>query len=209
MELSLEVKTDKKNITPKDRGVEKIKKKLIVIGIILIILVVGILGVFYSKNSKQKASEQGNHKAISVEETARNVSQIVKDGNFNDCNSIQDAQYKIICINNIARNLANKELDPRWCLELDNEMMLQKDCISKIVYAKTMKEESVDACNLLIQYGYNETDITECQFSFWFNLALVKKDIEVCNNFKVAEDISACKDRVEKTLQYIEENKVK
>lgn len=155
------------------------KTTKIVLIIISVIIVAGIAAAAYFY--KFKKQEVAPVKTETQTSTAEQVAAIVDKGDFSACDLIQDADYKIVCKNNIAENLADKNLDTSWCLKLDDKNFSRENCIQSVVFGKAKKQGDPNTCNEAGALGYKD-DVDKCLTGFWTDKASKESNKELCNN---------------------------
>ncbi len=177
------------------------KKELIIIVLISLFLTF----VFYAyKNTNFEKSKEKTKVQLTVEEELKlqkKLSDIVKQEDFSKCDAISNTSFKTSCINNIALNLAEKNLDISYCDKIDGKLVSKEYCLSKVLYQKSINDKNPFLCEKL----NSENDKKACKTNFYLNFAFVdngewnkcslEKDDNIrniCNSFfyikKIKED---------------------
>jgi len=104
------------------------------------------------------------------------TAEIIKTNNYNECDKIEDAMYKKVCINNIALKLAEETLDISHCQKLDNELIPRDDCERRVVLVKSINDENIGICD----QAQDEKLIKQCKEDFYPTLSIKKSDINIC-----------------------------
>ncbi len=165
----------------------KIKKNTLIlilaaILVVVVIVILALVGVF-EKEDKIPVTEK--------EEVAQEVSEIVDRGDFEACENIEDEEYRVICKNNIAFNLAYENLDPEWCLKLDDERMSREGCVQRIILQEALSKDDEKICQKLTNFEYSNL-IEICVTEFWLEKAAREMDDSLCDNL-TEEGVEYCK----------------
>lgn len=115
------------------------------------------------------------------------ITPLIKAGDMSACQNIQNEMYKKVCINNIALNKAYETKDISYCQYLDNELIPRADCERKIIFEKSITEESITACS----EASDEALRLECENGYYFGLATKNNDPSICTK---AADAGYCTD---------------
>ena len=175
----------------------KLKFILLIFLGVLILFFVGLL-YFYREpvlNFIFKPDGQSNIQTgpLTAEEEIKlqeKAAEIIKTGDFDKCQEIENQIYRTVCINNIALNLAQEKQDISYCQKLDDELVSIAGCERQVLFTKSQDKEDINVCN----ETKNSEIQKECQESFWPSLALNKKDINLCNNITVEQEKNSCRD---------------
>ena len=144
---------------------------MILAAILLLVVLILLAILFKSQNNASLSQEEA---------IAQEVSKIVAKGDFDACNKINNEEYKIICKNNVALELASKELDAKWCLELDDERIGREDCVSSIILQKAVEQDDIDICREAEELGYiNSVEL--CSANFLVTKAIRENKKEYCD----------------------------
>lgn len=136
-----------------------------------------------SKNSSQNSSASGGS---SVKDLKQNVADIIKSENLSQCDGIEDAQYRKVCINNIAQNLAQKNLDVTYCDKLDNENFSVSDCKEAVIDELSIKNKDISICDKL-------ADLSGCRRQYWQIIALKYDNVSLCDQAQDDEQKNLCR----------------
>jgi len=175
----------------------KLKFILLIFLGVLILFFVGLF-YFYREpvlNFIFKPDGQSNIQTgpMTVEEEIKlqeKAAEIIKAGDFNKCQEIENQIYRTVCINNIALNLAQERQDISYCQKLDDELVSIAGCERQVLFTKSQDKEDINVCS----ETKNSEIQKECQKSFWPSLALNKKDIDLCDNIIVEQEKNSCRD---------------
>lgn len=158
------------------------------IGVILIIALIFIglmwLGAKESGDTVKKEFSE-TEKELKLQEQ---VSEIIKTKDFTQCDKINDATNKTVCVNNIALNLAQEKQDVSYCQKIDDKLIPRAECKWQIVSTKALEKENIEVC----KEAQNKEIQTQCAANFYNSLALKKNDIEICNQLKDNEKTDNC-----------------
>lgn len=124
------------------------------------------------------------------------VAAIIARGDLNACNDMKaiigDINYYAVCVNNVAHDLAVKNLDPTYCERLDNQLFDREQCRQEIASRIAAKENNVEGCAALA----DQTARAECEITYWMGRAIKENATKLCNNIATASSQTTCKDRV-------------
>jgi len=170
--------------------------KTVLIIFLVILALVGISSFLFLSGFFEKTSEIekppvviGDKKeevTLSEQELQKKVSDAVKTSDFSSCESITDEFYNIVCINNIALNLAKETGEISHCQKIDGKLMSVTDCEGEVI--SLLSRSSSDACSEL------EGDAKkQCTNNFYSQDALKNGNIEACDNISGKEQIDSCR----------------
>lgn len=166
-------------------GVNGNNKKFVIAGIAIIVFL-AIGAYFFFPNLFFDASVE-----ITVEEELQlqnQVVNIVSALDFSGCDSVENELYRTVCVNNIALQLAEKNLDVSYCQKIDDTLILISDCERKVVFKKSIDTENIAVCGEAQNQSVQET----CKNSFYSNLAKKKDDVSICNQIQDKLGADAC-----------------
>lgn len=168
------------------------KKALFIIFLILI-GAVGLLFYNFSKPIPKKEvainTESSAEGELKLQEQA---AEIIKSKDFFKCNEISNPTYRVVCINNIALNLAQETGDLSHCEKIDNKLIPQEDCERQIIFTKSVEKEDIRVCG----ETKNEALKKECEAGLWQSLAFKKEDSKLCENISTEYDQNYCYDNL-------------
>jgi hypothetical protein len=171
------------------------KIKYVAAVVALTILIIALACFIYSHcrtlNPKQPIQAVSKEKKTSINEEKtldQRVADIIKTGNLDLCQKIEDQTFKTVCTNNIAFNLAKEKDDPSYCQKLDNNLMSVADCEREVVANKALGEGNISIC----EQASDESVKDQCKNSFYWKLALTKDDINICNQIQQKDQLEYC-----------------
>ena len=127
-------------------------------------------------NSEENQKETKNEKVAEELKLQEQTAEIIKTNNYNECDKIEDAMYKKVCINNIALKLAEETLDISHCQKLDNELVPRDDCERNVIASKSIKNDDISAC----LETKNQELQAQCQDNYYIQFSQKKDDIGIC-----------------------------
>ena len=165
--------------------------KIKIIILIVILFFVFLAVYFYYQPFQQQEITKSEKPEVKTEfQLQEQAGAIIKTKDFQGCDEIKDETYKTVCVNNIASNLANENLDISYCQKIDDKLVPIKDCEAQVIFKKSLDKESVDICQ---ETKYQELQ-KQCQESFWLTSAARKEKPELCDNIQVIEGREFCRD---------------
>jgi len=139
-------------------------------------------------NSEENQKETKNEKVAEELKLQEQTAEIIKTNNYNECDKIEDAMYKKVCINNIALKLAEETLDISHCQKLDNELVPRDDCERNVIASKSIKNDDISAC----LETKNQELQAQCQDNYYIQLSQKKDDIGICEQASAKEIKDLC-----------------
>ncbi|KKU49290.1 hypothetical protein A3H10_01740 [Candidatus Uhrbacteria bacterium RIFCSPLOWO2_12_FULL_46_10] len=123
------------------------------------------------------------------------VAETITGGDLAACDAyanlvIDGANYRIVCRNNIALNLAMQNLDPAYCQQLDGVLMNRLDCTEKVFNAVASNASEISACNSLQQNDL----VDRCKNLFLIKEARRRGDPLVCSVITNEPNRTVCRD---------------
>lgn len=119
---------------------------------------------------------------------------IIRGGDIRACDQLDQVfdgvNYRTVCRNNIALNLAKEKGDVRYCNDIDNVLVSTADCERQVLYVVSIDRESIDACDAA---SIPEVR-AQCRDAFFLALALKKKDASICNRAETQQAKMSCSD---------------
>jgi len=174
---------------------ENNKFKITIYFLVVIIFIIGsYFGFQYLLNPRNKIEDKNIVQETNKEPEKTELywqekaDEMIKTSDFGKCEEIEDELYKKVCVNNIALNLANEELDIGYCQKLDNELVSIADCVNQVIFAKSMDKEDIEVCG----ETNNQELQKNCEDSFWLSLAIKKEDISLCENKAGEKEQNIC-----------------
>ena len=92
------------------------------------------------------------------------------------CQSIDSEELAVVCVNNIAYDLAIKNSDIKWCSYLDDEMLRVDDCEREILLNNALEQLDTSVCEM----ASSESVRDDCTTAVLYQKALSEMDKEVC-----------------------------
>jgi len=139
-------------------------------------------------NSEENQKETKNEKVAEELKLQEQTAEIIKTNNYNECDKIEDAMYKKVCINNIALKLAEETLDISHCQKLDNELVPRDDCERNVIASKSIKNDDISAC----LETKNQELQAQCQDNYYIQFSQKKDDIGICEQASAKEIKDLC-----------------
>jgi hypothetical protein len=160
---------------------KKLNKNYIIIAILAVIIIGGWL--LFSNKTQPLTVEQ----ELSLQEQA---GAIIDTGDIKACDQIDNDMYKSVCRNNIALELAQKNLDISQCKSIENETT-RESCISEIASKNAIQNKSVEEC-LSIK---NEVSRSQCTEQYYMNIGANKSEgNNRCDDIADAAGKTLCQD---------------
>lgn len=163
----------------------------------IFVIAFGILKIYEFSTSRknvaqQKAAVPGVLPQNSELQLQGQTEQIVKTGDFNRCQEINDDVYRKVCTNNIALNLAQQKLDSSYCQKIDGKLMSAEECDRRVMGEKMAKATSIAVC----QQALTDTVKKECEDNFYSNSGFIANsvDINACSRAPTTEQEDDCYD---------------
>ena len=178
------------------------RKQIIYIIIVIgVVLVAALLGYVYRaqlnsilNNPESPAAESRTELQIQEQ-----LGELIKGGNFDDCEKIGNAYYETVCVNNIALQLAQERLDVSYCQKIDNKLIPIADCERQVVVKKSIERESVAICDEATDGDVRE----QCKASFLIGLAYKKNDVSICDREQDSVRRNECVDMYVFQREYV------
>lgn len=123
------------------------------------------------------------------------VAATIAKGDLSACDAyanlvIDGANYRTVCRNNIAMNLAMQNLDPAYCQQLDGMLMNKLDCMEKVFNVIVGNASEISACNSFQQNALVE----RCKNLFLIKEAKRRGDPLVCSTIADESKRITCRD---------------
>jgi hypothetical protein len=157
---------------------------------LLILVAVAILAAIFLFYSLE---QQANKPSASV---ADQVAAAVAAGNLSGCNAFANAStsdgisYETICRNNVALALANKDLDPSYCADLDGTLASSTQCETTVLTLKAAQTGNVAVCA-----GASTAAIqSSCTDAYWAGQALQANNASMCAKLDSTSTQAGCQD---------------
>lgn len=157
----------------------QIPLKNIIVSIIIAGIVLGFGTYLYSPEVFSKFFNATKKPEVKTElQLQQQVADIVATKDFSQCSKVSDALYKVVCVNNIALNLAQETQDLSYCQKIDNNLVPISDCERQIIFTKSVTKGDVSVCG-----ETNDATIKEeCITGFWQERAFKEGNITLCEN---------------------------
>lgn len=158
------------------------RKIVILIGIVIILAIVVAAANFVFRGEKEEMSER---------ELQELAAPIIAKKNFDECDRIPDAQYRTVCVNNIALALAAETQDIAYCEKIDNMLVSREGCERDVVLKKSVEQEDIAVCG----EATSETVREQCGDNFYIGMALRKDDGSFCDRLGDKAKADFCHDQ--------------
>ena len=138
-------------------------------------------------------SSGGTQQPITAEEEVtlqKQAGEIINTGDIKACDQIDNDTYKAVCKNNIALELAQKNLDIKQCQNVDNSLVPREECERKVVLKKSVEDEDISVCDQATSIDLKN----ECKNLYYLQVALKNNDSSVCNSVVDLLQKNICKD---------------
>jgi hypothetical protein len=182
----------------------KIKKS---IPILLILVLAAILflyrgqlfGGLFKKESQKTSlkssvgSDSNAEKKLSVADEKilqEKVAVIIKGGDLNTCDEIENDMYRNVCRNNILLNKIQETKDIKLCRELDGKLVSVESCERNIIMKESLEKGDISVCSQASSVNVRKM----CQQNVWIAQAVKNNDIGYCQNLKLDEEKMSCED---------------
>lgn len=153
--------------------------KNIIVSIIIAVIVLGFGVYLYFPEVFLKFSSATKAPEVKTElELQQQVADIVATKDFSQCGNVSDAMYKVVCVNNIALNLAQETQDLSYCQKIDNALVPISDCERQIIFTKSVTKGDVAVCSETNDAVIRE----ECIAGFWQTKAFNEGNTKLCEN---------------------------
>lgn len=133
-----------------------------------------------------------NKTSLEQQEDNRQFQQVVETRDLDKCGSLQNQEMQNDCRAEIAMNLAIEKGDVTYCENINSENLKRVDCENAIKFDKVNKEQSVEACNEILDENVRQN----CQFNFYNTKAIETKDAAVCENIVLQINKDLCRENV-------------
>lgn len=107
-----------------------------------------------------------------------------------NCDKIEDERFRNICIDNINMTKARETGDITLCSKSTGTVMEVDTCILQNSISQALEKEDVSFCNM----ANKELLISECQKTYFTEIALIKNNINICNNALSENQKQYCRD---------------
>ena len=144
------------------------------------------------------AQKQTNNMLSAADAALENsAAAVIKSADIASCaqfagKSVAGTDYGVVCKNNIAMNLAAKNLDISYCSQLDGKLMSITDCQSRILLQSALKNNTAAACDS----APTSTMKTSCIAGYWLSESAKTNDPKLCANMPDAVSQKSCADGV-------------
>jgi hypothetical protein len=157
----------------------QIPLKNIIVSIIIAGIVLGFGTYLYFPEVFSKFFNATKKPEVKTElQLQQQVADIVATKDFSQCSKVSDAMYKVVCVNNIALNLAQETQDLSYCQKIDNALVPISDCERQIIFTKSVTKGDVSVCG-----ETNDATIKEeCIAGFWQAKAFNEGNTTLCEN---------------------------
>ncbi len=145
---------------------------------------------YYQLAGKQEITKPVKTEVETELQLQEQAGEIIKTKDFKRCDEIKDETYQIVCVNNIALNLAEETQDISYCQKIDNTLVSIEGCERQVIFKKSLGDEDIGVCG----ETQNQKIQKECQDGFWLKLALKKDNATLCNNHQAEQEINYCRD---------------
>lgn len=144
----------------------------VVAGATVVIVILIVAGYFAKPYfSKQPLSAE---QELDLQKQAADA---IKTKDFSACRAIKNEMYRVVCVNNIAINLAQETGDISYCSKIDGKLVPVSECESSAIMKLSAGKEDITICS----QASEETTRTACQSAFYSSLAQKKNDPSVCD----------------------------
>lgn len=113
--------------------------------------ILAVIILFVSLGEIEKRTGGGDLKIADEIKWQEQTAAIVKTEDFDKCGQLTDELYKIICVNNIALNLAKETQDVSYCQKLDDKLIRRGDCERQIVFNKALEKNDIKICEQITE----------------------------------------------------------
>ena len=174
-----------------------------IVSLIIIIVVLGITTLFVKndwmkkqptgvldENRVQQREWESISENLPEQEIQEKVGEIIASKDFSGCEAVQSELYKKVCINNIALDLSQENMDVSYCQKIDNELVSRDDCERQVVFSKSVERESIDICD----EAQNEEVKNQCKDAYYIALSLKKNDRDICGRVTDEDKKTQCLD---------------
>lgn len=153
--------------------------KNIFVPLIITVIIVGFGSYLYFPQILSRIFNTIQKPEIKTElELQQQVADIVATKDFLQCSEVSDALYKVVCVNNIALNLAQETQDLSYCQKIDNNLVPISDCERQIIFTKSIVKNDVKVC----EETTNTTIKEECITGYWQAKAYKEGNTALCEN---------------------------
>ncbi|VAW11539.1 hypothetical protein MNBD_BACTEROID05-650 [hydrothermal vent metagenome] len=163
---------------------KKINKKYI-IAILAALVIIGGWFLFFGKMPSQT-------QPISVEKEIilqKQAGDIINTGDIKACDQIDNDMYKSVCRNNIALELAQKNLDIKGCENIENETT-KGSCLLDVSLKSAIQNKSALVCESI----KDEKSRAQCVELYYVNTAVNKSGEDTCANIADVNGKTLCQD---------------
>lgn len=153
--------------------------KNILAPLIVAVIVVGFGAYLYFPQILSKFLNTTKVVEVKTElELQQQVADIVATKDFSQCSKVSDLIYKVVCVNNIALNLAQETQDLSYCQKIDNNLVPISDCERQIIFTKSVTKGDVKVCEETNDAMIKE----ECITGYWQTKAYKEGNTALCEN---------------------------
>jgi len=153
--------------------------KKIIIPLIVAVIIVGFGTYLYFPQIFSKILNATKEVEVKTElELQQQVADIVATKDFSQCNKVSDEIYKVVCVNNIALNLAQETQDLSYCQKIDNTLVPISDCERQIIFTKSVTKGDIKVCEETKDAAIKE----ECITGYWQAKAFNEGNTALCEN---------------------------
>ncbi len=116
------------------------------------------------------------------------IAPLIAAGDVAACEQVKNAMYKVVCINNIALNVATKTSDLSQCQYLDDVLVSRESCEQQVLATLVMEKEDITLC----KSATSPSVVAECENSFYNALARKKQDPSICERDSNSDRVNSC-----------------
>lgn len=130
-------------------------------------------------------------------EQQKQIAEIIKGGDISQCERakgvlINGANYKSVCKNNIAAELAVSRLDSSFCAQIsDSTGLALRQCQEAVLLGQMRKEKDIEVCDRAV----DQEMAKNCQSFYWQEQASAGRSVKACSSLPTAADQQNCRDR--------------
>lgn len=163
----------------------------------VLILVILFATYFFVSNNNKLSSIIPFGEEFRINKLRHDVSEKIATGDIKNCEKIEDAQFRNICLDNINMTKAREVGDLSLCANSTGSVIEEDTCVLQNLISSALQNKDVSICDK----GIKETLINECQKTYFAESAVINGNVNVCSGAVSATQKQYCTDYFSNTNQ--------